>query len=124
MRQSCNKRVQNGSGQADKAVLFPLSLPGRHPWQPDVLTAVIQLILQRMDKGTHAQVFGRFQLDIGIKKVIAEHTATQQEFTILIQRIQRLLEAATYLRNMARLFWRQIVQVFVGRVTWVDAVLD
>ena len=52
------------------------------------------------------------------------NTATGQELAVLVEVLQRLVEAGADGRDQRVFFRRQVVQVLVGRVARVDLVLD
>src|SRR5471032_631827 len=86
--------------------------------------AVVQLVFKWVYEGAYFDFFFAFQLDVGIDEVVAEYAAFGQERTALVQLFQGFFQAAAHLWDLFGLFRRQVVQVFVGGVAWVDLVLD
>src|SRR3546814_4244279 len=64
------------------------------------------------------------QLDVGVDLVVGEHAALGEEGAVLIEVLQRLAQRAADRRDVGQLLGRQVVQVLVHRVAWMDLVLD
>src|SRR6185312_15139310 len=91
---------------------------------PYRLQRVVHVELDRVGTGAVAGDLLHLQRDVGVDEVVREYAAGLEEVAILVQRIQRAIEAGTHLRDIAFFFRRQVVQVFVGRRTRIDLVED
>jgi hypothetical protein len=64
------------------------------------------------------------QLDIAIDLVFGEHVTGQQKLVIGCQFFQSLAQGCANRRDAGHFFGRQIIEIFVGRLTGIDAVFD
>ena len=69
-------------------------------------------------------LLGALVVDPSVDQVVGEHIALQEKVPVLIQGIQRLFQRPGRLRHPFLLLGRQIVQVFVQRVSRVDLPLN
>src|SRR3546814_4778226 len=72
----------------------------------------------------YTTLFRSLQLDVGVDLVVGEHAALGEEGAVLIEVLQRLAQRAADRRDVGQLLGRQVVQVLVHRVAWMDLVLD
>src|SRR5687767_6008726 len=88
-----------------------------------ILKAVIHLELYRM--GRHAEGGQLFLLErhVGVQHVVREHAAAREEFAVLVELLQRLLERMAHLGHARGELRRQIVQILVDRVSGIYLVL-
>ena len=63
------------------------------------------------------------QLDVGVDVGVGEHAALGQEGAVLVQVVERLVQAVADGRDLRVLFRRQVVQVLGGGLARVDLVL-
>jgi hypothetical protein len=61
--------------------------------------------------------------DPRLDEVIGEHAAGLHEFVVLLERAERFVQRARHLRHACKLLGREVVQVLVHRLGWLDTVL-
>ena len=79
------------------------------------LDRVVHFVLDRMRGHLVAHVLRHLQLDVGVDHVIGHHAAHLEEAAVLVERIERLAQAAGDGRDVGELGRRQIVKVLVHR---------
>src|SRR5262245_34583574 len=85
--------------------------------------AVIELELERMGRHAEGRQLLFLERNIRIQHVVREDAPTGEEFAVLIELFQRLLERVAYLGYSCSELGRQIVKVLVDRVAGKDLVL-
>src|SRR6185295_10016939 len=63
-------------------------------------------------------------VDPSLDDVRSEDLALEEEVVILFEVPQGFVEAARSVRDLGEFFGRQIVNVLIERLTWIDLVLD
>jgi hypothetical protein len=75
---------------------------------------VVHVELDRVRGHAEARDFVHLQLDVGVEHVVGEHAALGQEGAVLVQVLQRLVQAVADGRHQLVFFRRQVVQVLGG----------
>ena len=71
--------------------------------------AVVHVELNRVGGHPETCHFFHLQFDIGIQHFVAEHSALREEGAVLIQIRQGFIEGSAGVRNILRLFRREVV---------------
>src|SRR4030067_838897 len=74
------------------------------------LNTVIHVELERMCGHAEARDILHLERNVGIDQIVGEYAALGQEFTVLVQGVQRLVEGATHGRDLFLFFRWQIMQ--------------
>ena len=82
---------------------------------------VVQLELERVRRSAELGDFLHLQVDVAVDHVVAEDAAGFQEFTVLIERFECLVERMADGRNVLRFLGWQVVQVLVAGRTRMKA---
>ena len=85
---------------------------------------VVHVELDRMGRHAEARDFLHLQLDVGVDVGVGEHAALGQERAVLVQVVERLVEAVADGRDLRVFFRRQVVQVLGRGFARMDLVLD
>src|SRR5262245_50202810 len=91
---------------------------------PGVLHRVVHIELHRVGSHLEASHLGHLQLDIGVDHVVGEHAALLQELAVLVEILECFTQAPANRRDLLQLRRRQVVEVLVHRVAWMDLVHD
>ena len=86
------------------------------------LEAVVHVVFNRVHGLTEAGDFAHLQFNVGVQHRVGEHAALGQERAVLVQVVQRLVQAVTHGRDLGIFLGRQMVQVLGGGFARVDLV--
>src|SRR3954469_18264172 len=132
-RQSRNGQTKRGRPERSGPIGLPgnsdqrvRSTEGRNPCLR-VLTLVVEV--ERELVGVRTQAEGvhlvlALVVDPGLDDLRREHVALEEERTVALQSLERLVERAGGLGNVLRLLGRHRIDVLVERLARVDLVLD
>src|SRR5699024_1510486 len=99
-------------------------LAGNWPAKSRLAVVVqLELLRRRAQAGWH-DLLVELVPDVCLDQVLGEHVAGGEEVVILLQRLERPVQGVRHGRDVLQLLRRQLVEVLIHRITWLDAVLD
>lgn len=85
------------------------------------LRVVVEVELVGVGAQPHlVHLLGPLVIEPRFQEVAGEHAALQEEFVVLLQGVQDLVQAAGYLLDARRLLGRELVDVSLQRLARVD----
>ena len=88
------------------------------------LERVVEVKVERRHGHARERHIVHLQFDVGIDEVVGEHIPARQEFAILIERFQGLIQGGANGWDLGVFFWRQVIEILVSSFARMDLILD